>query len=141
MNDGAPLGKNWKLQHKPDTLRSPLCWKIESRSDTPTRRGTQRETKRSQACPMKDTWARTVRKVWKPEVGLNSHGCRTNVAWNPDVRNIDDTSTLRHLVEHHRRSMAMAGARCRAARPPGNVNTTPQLTYFLGAKRVQNNYR
>ena len=23
----------------------------------------------------------------------------------------------------------------------GSVNTTPQMTYFLGAKRVQNNYR
>ena len=26
-------------------------------------------------------------------------------------------------------------------KPTGGVNTTPQMTYFLGAKRVQNNYR
>ena len=68
-------------------LRSPLRERTESGNRRLTccgapcgeemKAAAQRETKRSQACPMKVTWAMTVRKVLKLEVGLNNHGCRT----------------------------------------------------------------
>ena len=78
---------------------------------------------------MKETWARTVRKVLKLEVGLDNHGW-PHPEWDlhGDLRRRHtprDNGTC-HLVEHHRRGMKMAEPSGRGARPPGKGSCAPR---------------